>query len=238
MSTLPTVTSSTSFVATSGDDFRYILASGSQRRRDIMALAGMVFVVQHGTDGASEISGDDEPDVLQLTRQNAEKKLNAALAAARNRMPWNTVVIAADTGVSLHGRALGKPTDREMATGMLRDLRGRQHDVVTTVALTYSPHRQRGEVLSHTVTSKVEMRDYDDDEIGAYLATGTPYDRAGAYGVQDAEFDPAKSVVGCYLNVVGLPLCAVRALLPENARNFVHAHVYATCAAHEERAGA
>ena len=235
MSTLDTTKESRPVIATRDEGFRYILASGSKRRRDIMALAGMVFVAQSGSAAAEELSGDAEPDVRKLTRRNAELKLNAAVAAARNRIPWDTAVIAADTLVSLDGVALGKPTNRQMATSMLIDLRGRQHEVVTTVAMTYAPHRQQGEVLAHTVISKVNMRDYGDDEIDAYTATGITYDRAGAYGVQDREFDPASSVDGCYLNVVGLPLCAVRALLPPDACLFAHAHVYATCAAHEQR---
>ena len=217
-----------------GGNVRFILASGSKRRRDIMALAGLIFVVQDGLGGGSEITSEIEPDVYKLTRQNAETKLHAAVAANRNRMPWDTVVIAADTVVALNGASLGKPRIREEAVAMLRSLRGLQHEVVTTVATTYAPHRQRGETISHTVVTKVNMRTYDDDEIEGYVATGVPYDRAGAYGVQDSEFDPAASIVGCYLNVVGLPLCAVRAMLPPGTCTFTNAHIYATCAAHEE----
>ncbi len=200
-----------------------------------MALAGMVFVVQSGAGGPVEIGSDIEPDVVKLTQKNANAKLEAALSASRNRIPWNTAVVAADTIVSLDGQALGKPADRRTATNMLRDLRGRKHEVVTTVALTYAPFRQQQTVFSHTVASEVFMRRYTDREIDDYIATGIPYDRAGAYGVQDGDFDPAESVLGCYLNVVGLPLCAVRAMLPPDASGFVHAHIYATCAAHEER---
>ncbi len=200
-----------------------------------MALAGMIFIVQSGAGRPTEITGEVEPDVVKLTQHNAATKLDAAVSASRNRIPWDTAVIAADTVVSLDGHALGKPQNRDTAIRMLLDLRGRKHEVVTTVALTYAPFRQQGAVFSHTVTSGVRMRQYGDDEIEAYIATGIPYDRAGAYGVQDATFDPADSVNGCYLNVVGLPLCAVRAMLPPKACRFAHAHIYATCAAHEER---
>lgn len=200
-----------------------------------MALAGMVFVVQSGAGNPTEITGDDEPDVVKLTQHNAATKLNAAVAASRNRIPWNAAVIAADTVVSLDGHALGKPENRDKATRMLLDLRGRGHEVVTTVALTYAPFRQQHRFFSHTVTSEVNMREYGDDEIETYIASGAPFDRAGAYGVQDGTFDPAVSVIGCYLNVVGLPLCAMRAMLPPEAFRFARAHIYATCAAHEER---
>ena len=217
-----------------GENVRFILASGSKRRRDIIALAGLTFVVQDGLGGDSEITSDIEPDVCKLTRKNAQTKLDAAVAATRNRMPWDTVVIAADTVVALDGDALSKPGDRDEAVDMLRKLRGRQHQVITTVAVTYAPHRQRGESLTHTVITKVNMREYDNSEIYDYVATGLTYDRAGAYGVQDGGFNPTEAVIGCYLNVVGLPLCAVRAMLPSRSCTFANAHIYATCAAHEE----
>ena len=217
-----------------GGNVRFILASGSERRRDIMALAGLTFVVQNGSGGDSEITSDIEPDACKLTRQNAETKLHAAVAANRNRLPWDAIVIAADTIVALDGDAFGKPGDRDEAVDMLRKLRGRQHQVVTTVATTYAPHRQRGESLFHTVVTKVNMRTYDDNEIDGYISTGVPYDRAGAYGVQDGGFNPAEAVIGCYLNVVGLPLCAVRAMIPPGTCSFANAHIYAICAAHEE----
>ena len=200
-----------------------------------MALAGLRFIVQDGSGGDAEVTSEIEPDVRAMTRRNAETKLLAAVTANRNRLPWNTVVVAADTAVSFDKDSLGKPADRADAVGMLHRLRGRQHDVVTTVALTHAPYRQRGEALVHTVASRVTMRDYTDDEVLSYISTGIPFDRAGAYGVQDGAFDPVESVAGCYLNVVGLPLCAVRAMLPEGACIFAHAHIYATCAAHEER---
>ena len=217
-----------------GGNVRFILASGSKRRIDIMALTGLTFIALDGSGGDSEITSQIEPDVYKLTRQNAETKLHAAVAAAKNRIPWDTVVIAADTVVALDGDALGKPGDRDEAVDMLRKLRGRQHQVVTTVALTYAPHRQRGESLAHTVITKVNMRNYDNFEIHDYVATGLPYDRAGAYGVQDSEFNPAETVIGCYLNVVGLPLCAMRCMLPPGVYSLANSHIYATCAAHEE----
>ncbi len=217
-----------------GGNVRFILASGSKRRKDIMALAGLTFVVQNGSGGDSEITPDVEPDVRKLTHKNAQTKLDAAVAANRNRLPWDTIVIAADTVVALDGDALGKPGDRDEAVSMLRKLRGRQHQVITTVAATYAPHRQRGESLAHTVITKVNMREYDNSEIYDYVATGLPYDRAGAYGVQDGGFNPAEAVIGCYLNVIGLPLCAVRDMLPPGTCSFANAHIYAICAAHEE----
>ncbi len=237
MSTLLTSAPPRSQSTHSGERRRFVLASGSQRRRDIMRLAGLTFVVQNGPAGDAEIGPEDEPDAERLTWRNAETKLKAAVDATRNRMPWDTVVVAADTTVALDDRPLGKPLDRAEAESMLRELRGRQHMVVTSVAMTYAPLRQRGETLACSVTSKVDMREYGDDEIDAYIATGVTFDRAGAYGVQDPQFNPAESVIGCYLNVVGLPLCAVRALLPADACTFADSHVYVTCASHERGNG-
>jgi predicted house-cleaning NTP pyrophosphatase (Maf/HAM1 superfamily) len=93
---------------------------------------------------------------------------------------------------------------------MLRRLRGRQHDVITAVAVI----RNGRSVVDH-VTTKVAMRNYTDDEIANYVASGDPMDKAGAYAVQNPTFAPVASVDGCYLNVVGLPLCLLVRLLRE-----------------------
>ncbi len=198
-----------------------------------MKLAEMDFVVQPSIDDASEITSREEPDVYKLTYRNAVLKLQAAMDAAPNLRSHKIALLTADTMVSLDGNALGKPADQKAATQMLNALRGRQHEVNTTVAMTYSPYLEKGNIVSHTVVSKVQMRNYRDDEVQTYIATGMPFDRAGAYGVQDRDFAPAESVAGCYLNVIGLPLCALRALLPVAAVNFTRTHIYATCAAHE-----
>ncbi len=218
-----------------GNEFRFILASGSKRRHDIMTLAGLIFVVQDGIGSASEKVADSASDPRELTSVNAELKLDAALDACQNHLPWNIAIIAADTLVSLDSKPLGKPANADAAVTMLRDLRGRQHEVLTSVAMTYPPYRQRGERMIRTVTSGVVTRSYDEGEIERYVSSGIPYDRAGAYGIQDSAFHPVDSVIGCYLNIVGLPLCAVRSMLPPGMCTFTNAHIYATCAAHEQR---
>ena len=200
-----------------------------------MKLANMDFVVQPSVDDAEEITSEDEPDVRKLTHRNAMIKLTAAMDTAQNRIAGNVAFIAADTLVSLDGTALGKPHDQQTAIRMLNDLRGRQHEVFTSVAMTYSPPRDHREVSARTVVSTVQMRDYTDHEIHDYVSSGTPYDRAGGYGIQDRDFAPVRSVFGCYLNIVGLPLCAVRAMIPNDAATFAETHIYATCGAHEEQ---
>ena len=108
-------------------------------------------------------------------------------------------MLAADTQVVLDGESLGKPADGADAVRMLGALRGREHTVITGVTLLDAgPGRMRTSVRPSDVT----MRRYSDAEIWAYVATGDPFDKAGAYAVQDVEFRPA-TVRGCYLNVVG-----------------------------------
>jgi septum formation protein len=120
------------------------------------------------------------------------------------------VVLGADTLVVVDGRPLGKPASRDEARTMLRQLRDRSHDVVTGVALIATADgREAGDV----VTSQVRMRAYGDAEIEAYVATGEPDDKAGAYAVQGRGGHLVAEVLGCYTNVVGLPLGTTARLL-------------------------
>jgi septum formation protein len=134
--------------------------------------------------------------------------LNVALAKARAPRPSSReIVLAADTLVVSEAQVLGKPQNAQHATEMLRALGGRPHDVITGVALRAASGREWGAAVS----SRVHMRGYSDGEIEAYVARGEPFDKAGAYAIQDAVFRPVERVEGCYLNVVGLPLCAAAA---------------------------
>ena len=118
-------------------------------------------------------------------------------------------MLGADTVVVLDGEILGKPADDAEATAMLAALRGRPHRVLTGVALAVA-----GEVAwSGVVETAVWMRAYGADEVTRYVRSGRPLDRAGAYGIQDADFRPVDRVEGCFANVVGLPLCEVRRAL-------------------------
>ena len=135
-----------------------------------------------------------------------------AVAAGLDRAP--AVILGADTEVVLDGRLLGKPRDPADAARMLRQLRGREHEVITGLALVEldapgAPSRQE----TTSVTSRVRMGDYDEAAIEAYVATGEPLDKAGAYAVQGLGGQLVAGVVGCFTNVVGLPLTTTRALL-------------------------
>jgi MAF protein len=138
------------------------------------------------------------------------------------------MVLAADTVVALDGALLGKPADAEEAMAMLRALRGRVHQVHTAVSLA------RGDqVATKLSTSNVWMREYGDDEIATYVATGDPLDKAGAYAIQHPDFAPVAHWAGCYAGIVGLPLGAVAELLRQ-AGIAIPADVAAVC---EEMSG-
>jgi len=136
--------------------------------------------------------------------------LDKARAVAREWTGGPAVVLGADTEVVLDGRYLGKPRDAADAARMLRALSGRTHEVVTGLALVDAPSG-REETLA--VTTRVTMIDAGDEEIAAYVATGEPLDKAGAYAVQGLGARLVARVDGCFTNVVGLPVEATRQLL-------------------------
>ena len=172
-----------------------VLASSSPRRSDILTRLGLEFEIAP-TD-ADEGPADGTATDVALARAMAK-----ARAAAGTRA--SGTVVGADTVVELDGAVLGKPADAAEATAMLRSLRGREHRVITGLALVDAA---TGEERSGYRASRVIMRSYTDDEIAAYVASGDPFDKAGAYAVQSESFAPAAEVRGCYLNVVGLPVC-------------------------------
>jgi nucleoside triphosphate pyrophosphatase len=133
-----------------------------------------------------------------------------ARAVAREWSGGLAVVLGADTEVVLDGRYLGKPRDAADAALMLRALGGRTHEVVTGVALVEAPS---GREETIAVTTRVTMIAAGDDEIAAYVATGEPLDKAGAYAVQGQGGHLVARVDGCFTNVVGLPVEATRRLL-------------------------
>ncbi len=120
------------------------------------------------------------------------------------------IVLAADTEVVLDGRLLGKPRDAADAARILKALRGRIHEVITGVALVEAP---AGREETAAVTTRVRMGGYSDAEIEAYVATGEPLDKAGAYAVQGLGGRLIAQVDGCFSNVVGLPVTTTRRLL-------------------------
>ena len=177
------------------------LASASPRRRQILDEAGIPFrAVAPQTDET-------------ITQNTPEAHVEAlALAKARSVAPSlrRGLVLAADTVVVDGETVLGKPRDEGHALEMLERLQGRQHQVLTGVAVVDAT---TGESIGGVETSLVTMRHYTDAEARAFVASGGATDKAGAYAVQDTTFRPAASVNGCYVNVVGLPLCLTMRLL-------------------------
>ena len=174
-----------------------VLASSSPRRTEILGRLGLPFEADE--PGVDEPDADPGADPVEVARERALEK---ARAVAGRRDAGS--VLGADTVVELDGVVLGKPRNEQDAARMLRDLRGREHRVITAVAFVDAA---TGETAEGYRASRVLMRDYADDEVAAYVASGAPMDKAGAYGVQDEAFAPASEVRGCYLNVVGLPVC-------------------------------
>ena len=179
-----------------------VLASASPRRRELLLALGISFVSTSST-------GDETISSHESFGKVAERLalLKAGSVARSNN---DKAVIGADTIVVLDGMILGKPHDEAEAADMLRRLRGRKHDVITAVAIV----RNGRSVVNH-VSTRVTMRKYTGDEIATYVASGDPMDKAGAYAVQSPIFAPVASVDGCYLNIVGLPLCLLARLLRE-----------------------
>lgn len=194
------------------------LASASPRRRELLQTIGQPFTAGVAPVDEKHLEGAYDGPVDGLAEYLAREKGKAALEALANRGD-RSPVLTADTTVLLAGRVLGKPIDTVEATVMLRSLRGRTHTVVTGVALGQAREEQSNrhapQIRSASMATRVHMRAYSDDEVAAYVASGDPLDKAGAYGVQHAAFQPVESVEGCYLTVVGLPLCAVAALMAE-----------------------
>ncbi len=181
-----------------------VLASESQRRREIIqALDTAVEIVPSGVDERPAIPGEQAEDYVGSI---ASDKAGAVSANGHSE----ALVIGADTSVVLEGKILGKPVDEVEARVMLTALRGRSHRVVTGVTVS-----RDGAVATSVTSSDVEMRHYSDAEMEAYIASGEPFDKAGGYAIQDREFAPVSRLSGCYLNVVGFPLCEVVRLMSE-----------------------
>lgn len=186
-----------------------LLASASPRRRQIITQLGLPYTVG--------ISPTDETAAQQHYSGPAEglgvwTAAHKAIMALTLPEATNRLVITADTTVILDGKELGKPRDKSHARELLQALRGRWHHVVTGVVACAI---QDGRVVLHSdsCSTPVLMRAYSDEEIDAYITTGDPLDKAGAYGIQHPQFQPTERIDGCYLNVVGLPLCVLVALL-------------------------
>ena len=184
------------------------LASSSPRRRELMTTLDAPFeAVTPNVDESVEDAESPEEIVRRLALTKAR--------AVADRRP-DSPVVGADTLVVLDGRALGKPAGAAQARQMLMSLRGRVHRVLTGVAVVDDA---TGNARTALCESRVLMRNYSASEIDQYIASGSPFDRAGGYGVQDQTLNPVAHVEGCRANVIGLPLCTMARLLKESGFN-------------------
>jgi septum formation protein len=181
---------------------RLVLASGSPRRKELLAQLGVVYeVIVSDVDEELPDQLDPSETVLLLARQKVD--------AIVKQKP-DAFVLGADTEVFLDGRRFGKPSTSDDARAMLTRLSGRTHQVLTGVVLWNPVLRQREE---RVIESGVTMKSMLLQEIEDYVATGEPMDRAGSYAIQGIGGELVAGVEGCYTNVIGLPLCATVDLL-------------------------
>lgn len=198
-----------------------VLASASPRRRQLLNRLGLPYITCIAPIEEEALAKRYIGPVDGLAQWLAEQK-----ALATHTLPDmdGHLVITADTTVILEEEELGKPRDAAHARELLLALRGRKHYVVTGVAVS-KMEPDRLVVRSEHCVTPVVMRQYTEQEIIDYIATGDPMDKAGAYAIQSATFQPVKYIEDCYLNVVGLPLCVLVDLLAEfGVYPIVHPH--------------
>jgi septum formation protein len=174
-------------------DCRVVLASSSPRRRELLELIGIAHEVRPANI-------DETMRPREAPRRHAERLAREKASAIATRDP-DIITIGADTVVVINRKVLGKPSDPERAAWMLGMLSGREHTVITAVAVS------RGKKLRSAIEEvRVKFRRLRDDEIEAYIATGEPMDKAGAYGIQGYGATIVERIEGDYFAVMGLPL--------------------------------
>ena len=173
-----------------------ILASQSPRRRELLSMLGLEFeIITADIDETMDPTVSVEEAVAEVCRKKAE-------AVGKNRP--GDLILAADTIVVVEDRVLGKPHTEDEAAAMLRSLSGRSHTVMTAFCLW-----QDGSAETHVEHTRLRFKHLSDAEIRGYVATGSPMDKAGAYGIQDQAAVFVEALDGDYYNVMGLPLCAL-----------------------------
>jgi septum formation protein len=182
-----------------------VLASASPRRRELLTQCGFLFTVCPAHIPEDPLPGEDPiAYVTRLARQKAE----AVFAHIGSETSSSAVVLGADTTVTVDNQILGKPADAADAARMLRLLSGRSHRVITGVALVTAKHTE----VAAEVTG-VRFLALSEEDIAAYIETGEPMDKAGAYAIQGRAARWIPRIVGDYFNVVGLPVSLVTTML-------------------------
>ncbi len=180
---------------------KYILASASPRRRELLEQLGINFDIMVAPIDESGIDKGMTPDLY--TGVLSMYKAAAVAKVLREQGRTKELIIAADTIVYLDGKILGKPIDDNDAKRMLMELSGREHEVYTGLCVM---RINDGYSVSRSVKTAVSFKNLSEEEIDAYIKTGEPSDKAGAYAIQGKASAFVKSITGDYFNVVGLPL--------------------------------
>lgn len=193
-------------------ELRIILASNSPRRKELLGLALLPFTVDSAEVDESTLPGElPEVYVRRLALSKA--------SATANRHGEDTIVLGSDTTVVLNGEIIGKPIDETDAARILCSLRGRSHHVYTGIAAV---NNASGTIVSRVIRTDVPMRHYSDDEMNAYIESGDPMDKAGAYGIQNSDFVAKSELDGCFASVMGFPICAVTSMIKATGLNVEH----------------
>lgn len=186
---------------------KIILASGSPRRRELLAQIGLEFDIKVSDKEEVYTSTQPQRIVEELALMKADNVATDLEKETGKLM--DTVIIGADTIVVRDDEILGKPQNEAHAYEMLQSLQGRAHEVYTGVAiLSYNETGERT-VINHAVETKVHVHEMSEEEIRSYIATGDPLDKAGAYGIQGSFAAYIDGIEGDYYNVVGLPVSYV-----------------------------
>ena len=188
------------------DDMIIILASASPRRKELLELMGhRPVIIPSGADEASDIA-DPEGLVQELSRRKCE---DVAGNLPGEYMDKTVFVIGADTVVAADKKILGKPYDEEDARKMLETISGRIHQVLTGVSVACVRSGKIEAFESFVEKTDVKVTRLSREAIDGYIATGEPFDKAGAYGIQGSFGKYVEGIDGDYYNVVGLPICSL-----------------------------
>lgn len=187
-----------------------VLASNSPRRRQLLSLLGLPFTIQ-----AVEV--DERPHTAEKPLDYVQRLAHSKALQAAQKAAATALILAADTTVAMEEVSgtwtiFGKPREVQEAEKMLLRLRGRMHFVFTGLALLRNAD---GTLWQDGCVSEVPIRNFSTAEMQAYIASGDPFDKAGAYAIQQAAFHPVENFSGCFANVMGLPLCHLVRLLAQ-----------------------
>lgn len=206
----------------------FVLASASPRRREFLEQLNIPLTVispgkatLHGEIDETPLPHESPTALVQRLSRIKAEAISQSLPELLPNIQQAVVIIAADTVVVLEGKILGKPHSPDEATHMLQSLREEAHYVYSGLTIAYVPQISPTAVQAETVfitclhKSQVWMRPYSQAEIAAYVAGGSPLDKAGAYGIQDKSFAPVQQWQGCFASIMGLPLAELKTALAQ-----------------------